>query len=218
MGHGQVTDAARARWQLTPVAVYVGFGRLRPSRTVVGMLVSRSAEESQLYMDLKPCRACGERGFSWSDHYLESRASQLVSRYTGVCDSCGDQFEFEFELRRDELNPEGFGGATPSQIIDPGQFLALARAAAEMVPAEPARCEPEERENTVSTLLFAIAAIEEAAKFVPDGEDAVPPDAFVTDDSRAVYAADPLSFQSDRLQVIADSYRQVYERYLDSSV
>lgn len=178
------------------------------------MLVARSADESQLYLELQPCRACGERGFSWSDHYLESRAGQLVSRYVGACDSCGDESEFAFELRRETPAPEGFGGATPSEIIDPGQFFALARAAAGSVPADPMHCDPDEREDALAAIVFASAAIEEVIKFVPDGEDHVPPDAFVSEDGKAVYAADPMTFQLDRLKVTAESYRRVHHTYL----
>lgn len=182
------------------------------------MLVARSADESQLYMELQSCHACGERGFSWSDHYLESRAGQLVSRYTGACDACGEQGEFEFELRRETPAPEGFGGATSSQIIDPGQFFALARAAAESVPADPAHCAPDEHEDVLAAITFASAAIEEVIKFVPEGEDSVPPDAFVTKEGKAVYAADPMTFQLDRLKVTALSYQRVHQAYLNSSV
>lgn len=169
-------------------------------------------------MELQPCRGCGERGFSWSDHYLESAYGKLVSRYTGTCDSCGNGSEFEFELRRETPAPEGFGGATPSQIIDPGQFFALARAAAESVPADPSHCDPGEREDSFAAITFASAAIEEVIKFVPDGEGSVPPDAFVTKEGKATYGADPASFQLDRLQVTAESYRRVRRAYLDSEV
>jgi hypothetical protein len=168
-------------------------------------------------MELAPCPTCGDRGFSWSDHYLECPGDRFVSRYCGTCDACGHQNEFEFELRRDESAPEGFGGPTPSQIIDPGQFFALARAAAQEVPANPANCDPDEREDAVEAIVFAVAAMEEVVKFVPSGRDAVPPEAFVTRDGKAVYAADPLWFQLDRLNVTTESYRRIKRAYLDSS-
>src|SRR5919106_2874637 len=68
------------------------------------MLVSRSTEESHLYMYLHPCE-CGEDDFEWRDHEIVSGNGWLVSIYSGECGRCGKPRSFEFALAPEPSPP-----------------------------------------------------------------------------------------------------------------
>jgi hypothetical protein len=178
------------------------------------VLQSRSTEESQLYMDLQPCPGCGTQGFEWEEHLTEVRDEALVAVYRGACIACGTGREFEFELLAGDPAELEFGGPEPSRIIDPGQFFALAREAAAVVPASPGQCPPAELDDAREAIAMAVSAIGEVGKFVPADGDAVPPDAFTSEIGRAVYAADPTQFRRARLDAVATAYRDVHAAYL----
>ncbi|MBT8225598.1 MAG: hypothetical protein KJO75_08895 [Dactylosporangium sp.] len=177
------------------------------------MLVSRSAEERQLYMDLQPCGGCGAEGFEWTDHYSADLDGQLISAFSGACPRCDTTREFEFVVSGDEPPPPAFGGPEPSQIIDPGQFLALARNLAQLVPGDPANCPPDAVVDATDAISAAVAAMDEVLKFVPDGADAVPSETLTSDRGKAVYAADPGQFRRMRLEAVTGGYRKVLLAY-----
>jgi hypothetical protein len=182
------------------------------------VLVSRSAEESLLYMDLQPCPGCSTKGFDWSGHHLEyddagTKAGTVISVYDGPCQECGTARRYEFALAAAHPGAEGFGGPEPSQIVDPGQYLVLARHAAGLVPGDPVHCPPENRDAAHEAIATALLALAEVVKFVPEDTDRVPADAFWTEQGRAVYAADPGQFRRDRLDAVAARYARVRDAY-----
>src|ERR1044071_8238817 len=132
-------------------------------------LISRSSAECHLYIELHACE-CGEARAPWK-HRLESRIDALVTVYDGVCERCTRPWTFEFALDP-EVAPIGkFGGARPSQIVDAGQYLAVADAAARAVPGEVSRLDELSRQRARALMLRAVAAIEEVLKLIPDGAD-----------------------------------------------
>jgi hypothetical protein len=178
------------------------------------VLVSRSAEESLLYMDLQPCPTCGARGFDWEGHHIEEDdGGTMISVYDGPCQRCGTPRRYEFTLADPSPGVVGFGGPTPSQIIDAGQFLVLAKRAAGLAPADPANCPPDERDDAREAIETAVAAVDEVLKFVPPDRDRVAVEDFWSEQGRAVYAADPGQFRRDRLDAVADAYRRISAAY-----
>jgi hypothetical protein len=165
-------------------------------------------------MDLQPCPGCGTKGFDWGGHHLEyDEAGAVVSVYDGPCQECGTARRFEFTLTAARPGADGFGGPEPSQIVDPGQFLLLARHAAGLVPGDPAHCPPGDRAAAGEAIETALSALAEVVKFVPDGADRVPPDSFWTEQGRSVYRADPGQFRRDRLDAVAARYARIRDAY-----
>ena len=153
-------------------------------------------------MELHPC-ACGEsRGPR--EHRLVSGDDGLVAIYEGPCPRCGTARTFEFALDPEIVRADKFGGARPSTIIDPGQFLAAADASAKVNPPERAHLER------------AVAAMEEVIKFVPPGGDRVPEDAFFTDEGRAAYAREPGRFRKVRLEAVLGVYRDILVKLMEA--
>lgn len=177
------------------------------------MLVSRSTEESHLYMYLHPC-VCGEDDFEWRDHEIVTGNGWLVSIYTGECGRCGEPRGFEFALAPEPSPPPpALGGSKPSSIIDPGEFLSTAQRLAAGVPPDPARVDDEEFHAVRDALAFAVASVEEVLKFVPDGADAVPEDAFHSELGRRLYRQSPEQFDRRRLAEILAGYRALLAAY-----
>jgi hypothetical protein len=177
------------------------------------MLVSRSTEESHLYMYLHPCE-CGEADFDWRDHEIVPGNGWLVSIYSGECGSCGRSRSFEFALAPEPSPPApAMGGSAPSQIIDPGEFLHAARQLADTVPANPAEVDDDEFHGARDALAFAIACLDEVFKFLPEAADAVPADAFCSDTGRQLHREAPQQFSRTRLEGTLDSYRRLLAGY-----
>ncbi|MEU7691301.1 hypothetical protein OHB01_17060 [Microbispora hainanensis] len=163
--------------------------------------IARSRDEAQLYLDLHPC-ACGSVDTDW-DSGLASVEGELVTSYEGRCAACGAEREHLFGLPAREVTPTGFptfGGAEPSELLDPGEWLWVADLTAGNAPMEGDRRQ---------ALSIARAAVEEVIKFVPPGQDEVPEDAFWSERGRAVRAAEPGRFRLDRLLVVRDTYREL---------
>ena len=150
-------------------------------------------------MVLHPCERCGEADFPWSRHEIGPGEGGLVSVYEGDCPSCGQGRRFAFAVDEEPVPPPAYGGPEPSQIIDPGEFYAMAERAAAY-----ARAVPDGHEAAVD----ALAAIEEVLKFLPPGADAVPEDAFASAGGMAVYSAGPERFRRERLESLRDEYRR----------
>ncbi len=151
--------------------------------------VARTVDEARLYLELTPCEDCGAQASEW-DQGLTTVDGQLAVSYIGACPGCGAGREFLFGLPAVETPPGAFpdfGGAEPSEILDAGQWLAIA-------------------DNAAGDEL-ARAAVEEVVKFIPAGEYAVPDDAFWTDEGLRVRAEEPGRFRLERLLVVRDSYR-----------
>jgi hypothetical protein len=170
-------------------------------------LIARSSPECHLYMELHPC-ACGEvRGPT--QHRMVSRDAGLAALYEGPCPSCGTPRTFEFLL--DPEIPPGmkFGGAKPSQIIDAGQFLDVADAAAKAVPGDASRLGPDERASARRLMARAVDALEEVVKFIPADGDRVPAEALFTSAGKQTYLREPGRFRKIRLEAVLGVYRDI---------
>lgn len=177
------------------------------------MPVSRSTEESHLYMQLHPCD-CGEADFEWRHRQHELAECGLVARYRGECGRCGRERRFAFALAPEPSPPPpAFGGRRPSQIIDPGDFLRVSRLAAATVAADPTQLSDDEFHPARDSLAVAVAALDEVLKFIPDRADAVPAEAFRSEAGQREYRADPQQFTRSRLGAVRDGYRRLLARY-----
>ncbi|ADB32348.1 hypothetical protein Kfla_3287 [Kribbella flavida DSM 17836] len=165
--------------------------------------IARTGDETLLFLELHPCPDCGSIETPW-EHGLADDDGELVISYAGVCSQCGAERQYLFGLpERESVGPfPHFGGPEASELLDAGQWLAVADSAAESVPADA----PADDSHAATVMSIARAAVEEVLKFVPPGADAVPDDAFWTDDGRAVRDAEPGRFRVERLLVVRDSY------------
>lgn len=167
----------------------------------MGLPTARSRDEAQLYLDLTPCATCDSVETDWQ-HGQAPADGELVSAYDGTCAGCGDEREYFFALPAQETAGAfpAFGGAEPSELLDPGRWLALAdQLAGNLPPYDPAAKR--------LALDIAAAAVAEVLKFVPADEDAVPEQAFWSAEGRRVYDAEPGRFGRERLVVVRQTYQ-----------
>ncbi|HEY8473820.1 MAG TPA: hypothetical protein VIL37_14455 [Natronosporangium sp.] len=177
------------------------------------MLVSRSTEESHLYMYLHPCR-CGEAEFEWQDHEIVTGNGWLVAIYSGECGRCGRPRSFEFALAPEPSPPPpALGGDQPSRIIDPGEFLATAEELAADVPADPAEVDDDEFHAARDAVAFAVACVDEVLKFIPAEAELVPTEAIRRAASRRRYRRAPEQFSRRWLTERRDEYRRLLAAY-----
>lgn len=165
------------------------------------MKLARTSAEAHLAMDLTPC-ACGETQFP-RDSAVVRLGEELCSRYRGACARCGAARELVFRIPEDVMMPVPgevrFGGAEPSELLDPGEWLAVADVHA--------------KRGTGTGLVTAIAALEEVLKFAPAGAERVPETAFTSERGRAVLAAEPGRFRVARLEIVLKTYRELLRKY-----
>jgi hypothetical protein len=165
--------------------------------------LARTNLEAHYYMARQPC-TCGAVGFTGAGLHgaVATMGDDLISRYTGTCAGCGAPRQFEFQLPETVLPPPRrgvrFGGDEPSQLFDPGEWMALADEHARAVPADGGA----DSEAGARSLAIAAAAIDEILKFVPASADACPADAFASPRGRAVYDAEPGRFRRARLEAM----------------
>jgi len=125
----------------------------------------------------------------------------LYERHTGTCQECGAAREFVFRVPPDEqlrLDEVVFGGPERSELLDPGEWLAVAGLAANRAGGADA-----------DDLLLAAAAVDEVLKFVPDDADEVPVEAFHSTTGRAGYERAPYRFGRERLATLAITLRNL---------
>ncbi|MPZ27582.1 MAG: hypothetical protein GEV12_14535 [Micromonosporaceae bacterium] len=177
------------------------------------MLVSRSTEESHLYMHLHPCE-CGEADFEWREHGLVQSDERLISVYSGECERCDRPRVFEFALVPEPAPPPpALGGPNPSSIIDPGEFLQTSQVFAGTVPADLAALSDDEFYGAYDALAFALANVDEVLKFIPAGADAVPPETFRNPAGQELHARSPELFSRSRLLATRDEYGRLLAEY-----
>ncbi|MEV6695164.1 hypothetical protein AB0M35_27195 [Micromonospora sp. NPDC051196] len=172
--------------------------------------LSRTNAEAHLYMDLHAC-SCGSTRFPRHSAVVALADGDLASRYTGACEGCGEEREFVFRLAPTPSSTGGgfhYGSAEPSQLLDPGEWLLVADAYAGSVPAESTG---EAGQRARAALTRAVAALDEVAKFAPDGEE-VPGDAFVSERGRQLHQREPGRFRRDRLAAVRDTYAELLAR------
>jgi len=178
-----------------------------------GPPLARTSAELHLFLDLQPC-VCGTVRAEWASR-VRDLDDGLVAEYTAPCPQCGRDRLFTFLLPEEpvESGPEGagfrYGGDRPSELIDPGEWLATADRLARSVPMLPAGAGPAERDRFRFALGRAAAALAEVMRFAPPGAAAVPESACFTERGREVYRAEPGRFRLDRLAVVRESYLQL---------
>ena len=164
--------------------------------------IARTRDEVLLYLELHPCLDCGTVETSWEDG-LAQVDDELVITYAGSCPGCGAEREYLFGLPQRETPGDfpNFGGPEPSELLDAGQWLAVADRAAGSVAVD------DRSEVAEAVMAIARAAVAEVVKFIPPGADVVPEDAFWTCAGRDIREAEPGRFRLERLLVVRDSYR-----------
>ncbi len=167
------------------------------------LLIVRTRDEAHLYMDLHPCE-CGSIETDW-DSALVSSDADLARAYRGACSDCGREREFVFALSPRVVMPDGwptFGGGEPSKLLDAGDWLWVADMMAGNLPADDA-------DEARRQLNVASKSMDEIMKFIPDGADEVPGEAFWSERGQQVRDADPGRFCLDRLEVARETYRDM---------
>lgn len=176
-----------------------------------GLPLARTNLEAHLYMDLHPCE-CGATEFDRKSAVIEE-AGDLASRYSGTCPNCGRTREFVFRLPAEIMVPTPgqprYGGDQPSELIDPGEWLAVADAYAKAAEPPGPGMDERRREQSRVALSRAAAALDEVLKFVPAGAGTVPESAFWTERGRRVRAADPARFGVTGLNAVRDAYHRM---------
>lgn len=159
--------------------------------------IARTTTEVMLYLDLTACAGCGSDEASWRHDVAEA-----ALRYAGVCGHCGAEREYLFSPPCDGLldGVATFGGPAPSELIDAGQWLAVADSIAAEVAAV------DESDAARRAMAYAHEAVREVLKFVGPTGETVPDEAFWTDAGRAERERDPGRFRVNRLLAVRDSY------------
>lgn len=160
------------------------------------VLEARSQAEAEVYLSLSACPTCGGAESSW--HALPAWTAvdgRTVRPFTGTCSRCGRERESAFcgpGLLESSQPPErftGFGGPEQSSLVDAGAWLWVAERSMEDVEESSLQSDSDS-----DALAVAVAAVDEVLKFVPEGSDHVPDEAFWTDHGRTVRAGDPERF------------------------
>jgi hypothetical protein len=161
-------------------------------------------------MALHPC-SCGRSRFP-AESTLLANGDQLLRRYAETCPDCGQPREFLFRLP-DEPEPRvprgqvWFGGDQPSELIDAAQWLWVAERYAGLHAADPRQMPPDELPRARADLAFAVAAMDEAAKFLPPGDGTVPDTAIWSDRGRELYRREPFRFRRAAIDAVREAYR-----------
>ncbi|MFV2012624.1 MULTISPECIES: hypothetical protein [unclassified Micromonospora] len=186
---------------------------------------ARSSAEARLYVELRSCD-CGETQFEPQVEVVALTDGDLATRYHRSCAGCATAREFLFRLPAEPVRPPAgaafsYGGPEPSQLIDPGEWLAVADRYAALVPADfatagpavagpaaadPVTLDPAQRRRATAALSRAIAALDEVLKFIPADVDEVPADAITSDTGRRMRRREPGRFRRDRLTALRDTY------------
>ncbi|WP_327254736.1 hypothetical protein [Streptomyces sp. NBC_01244] len=166
-------------------------------------------------MDLHPCE-CGSADFE-RRHHLEQHGDDLVAVYEGVCRGCGRDRRFEFVMAVEiPPPPPAYGGAEPSEIIDPGEFSEVADRYRRWAGPGLLNSPESEHHKYRGAMASALAAVEEVFKFIPVGQDSVPASAFTSARGRARYERDPGKFSRELLDYELSITREVLADIDDS--
>lgn len=144
---------------------------------------ARSLAEIDMYLSLYAC-TCGDRTTPPPTSGATLRDGTATVTYSDRCPTCGAERSFTFRQPPFTVQDSTFGEGT-SELLDPGEWLAAA-----------ARAADGSNRPDVSTKK-AIAAIEEAFRFIPPGQKSVPRKALRSTHSRTRLAADPRAFDFD---------------------
>jgi hypothetical protein len=150
-------------------------------------------------MDLHGCPRCGATAVSWADALVD-RDGVLARRYHGACEQCGEEREFVFELPGLPTPPRPgavvtFGAADDvSALFDAGEWLEIA----DMLTLAAGLTDVPEAESRESVAIAA-ACYDEVLKFLPEGADEVPAEAFRSEAGQALRRRSPVRFRRDDL-------------------
>ncbi len=173
--------------------------------------LARTNSEAHVYMDLHPC-ACGATGHGLRSAVVEVD-NDLASRYFGDCESCGTFREFLFRLPDHTVVPHPgtvvYGDGSPSQLLDPGEWLWVADHNANAVPADISTLDAAGSRRARLRLSAAEAAIGEVLAFFAPQETDLDPDAIESDLGKVVYEREPGRFERARLEVVRAAYREL---------
>lgn len=166
--------------------------------------LARTNDEAYLYIGGVPCEECGHVGVGdIVPSLFGERDGHRFRTFVTDCPECGTRREFAFRVPRvsDPPSPLGvrFGGSTPSELMDPGEWLVLADNIIASVPDDLSVLTDAEREQLRDEVDVARAAIEEVLKFIPPGRDAVPSVAFWTKTGRQKLMLSRRRFDRDEL-------------------
>ncbi|GGN85875.1 hypothetical protein [Nocardia rhizosphaerihabitans] len=173
--------------------------------------LARTNAEARLFLRLRPCATCGVARCEFRSSVIT--ADGPASRYVGECAACGTRREYVFRLPERILPPPAeqvrFGADEPSQLLDPGEWLRYSRICADQAGPD----DPERTATARHALATALAAVTEVLKFIPVDAPSVPAAAFVTTEGRALFAAEPGSFDRDRLAAVRAHYAERLARW-----
>lgn len=177
-----------------------------------GELVARTIAELMLYTELHPCAHCDTTESS----PLELEPSSPDTRvYVGVCGNCGRSRRYEFRTSPDwDTTSTALGTATPSTIIGPGEFMALADEAEATVAGAPEALDVTAYFDSYGKLWRARRYLQEVEKFIPAGEQTVPFAAFMTDAGRRLQSVDPERFTRAAMRARVGKLDALEKKYL----
>ncbi|WP_327143733.1 hypothetical protein [Nocardia sp. NBC_01327] len=171
--------------------------------------LARTNAEARLYLTLQPCPTCGSTRCTFRSAVI-TVDGVLASRYTGECHECHAQRAYEFLLPEEVLPPPSgtvqFGRDNPSELLDPGVWLWYADVCIRQVPSETADLDERSLRAGRHALATALAATDEALKFIPAHADRVPLSAFTSADGLAMHEREPGRFTRSRLEAVRATY------------
>jgi len=144
--------------------------------------LARTEDEVYLYISLQPCEVCGQTGPEVRGVSSGAADGEPIRGYETACSQCGTTRTFWFRFPEapagSAAGPWRFGGAEPSELLDPGQWLMLADAVLAEAPETATGLSDPQRREARDRVELAVAAFEEVLKFIRGGEDRVSPFAF----------------------------------------
>jgi len=161
-------------------------------------LVAHSLAEAYLYLMVHPCPSCG-KGPLYAGEAVSTRTEGTVAFVSidAKCGACGSAQSGVFQIPRERLQPGDAARinetATPSRIIDVGQWLVLSRMIGEAAGRS---------DDKMQVRRFGIQAdqcIDEALKFYADDEELPAASAFFAAASRERFRDHPEQFARRRL-------------------
>jgi hypothetical protein len=177
----------------------------------VTVRAARSHNEAMMFVLLRDCGACHSTNRDVTDD-LDIRDGEAYAEYTAFCRECRNIDVYTFRLP--DTDPQAgesgvvFGGAQPSGIIDPGEWLAFAHTTSVNGPVEPDGLAEPDRQEAALAMEAAAAAVREVVKFIEPGQERLPRSALWSDKGRAEFDRDPWRFSRSRLAVIDKAYRE----------
>jgi hypothetical protein len=174
-----------------------------PTRVVrYSVPVARTPLEAEVYLSLLPCDRCGETGTDWEYGARTSVDGRIIDQYVGECPSCGADRAATFARAGDPPPGAGtvsrFGGAQPSELLDAGQWLAVAGSVEAL-----ATMDGTSLRDRLTCVEYARDAYLEALKFLPPGAQSVPESALFSEEGRRAARAEPLNLTRDWIEAQA---------------